>query len=172
MKRVLVLGNSGSGKSTFAKNLAGILDIPWINLDSHYWKPNWIETPKDEWEAIVTRLIEQEKWVMDGNYSSTLEMRLERSDTVIFLDVPRRISFWRVFKRRVIHHGRVRSELAEGCTEKIDLDFLRWIWGYPNRTEPRIERILTEYNDRITLHILKNSREIEDFLYRVKMKSS
>lgn len=164
MKRVLVLGPSGSGKSTFAEKLADLLDVPCIHLDSHYWKPNWVETPEEQWFETVGELISRESWVMDGNYTSTLEMRIRRADTTIFLDVPRRLSFWRVFKRRVVHRRQVRRELAPGCYEKIDLDFIRWIWNYPLRSRPTIDRILSENSDRKTILVLKNSKEAKAFL--------
>lgn len=167
MKRVLVLGPSGSGKSTFAKALAALLGLPWICLDHYYWQPNWVETPQEEWREVVASLISREEWVMDGNYSRTLEMRIKRADTAIFLDVPRRVSYWRVIKRRIIHRGRVRPELAEGCTEKIDLDFLRWIWGYPTRTKPMVERILTENLEEKTIVILKGAKQAEEYLSNV-----
>jgi adenylate kinase family enzyme len=164
MKRVLVLGPSGSGKSTFAEKLADLLVVPCIHLDTYYWKPNWLETPQQEWFEVVRELISRESWVMDGNYSSTLEMRIKRADTAIFLDVPRRLSFWRVFKRRMVHRGQVRPELAPGCYEKIDLDFIRWIWNYPKRSRPVIDKILSENSDGKTIHILKNANEASDFL--------
>ncbi len=164
MKRILVLGPSGSGKSTFAKNLAVRLGLPWVNLDSHYWKPNWQETPQDEWREIVGRLILEDEWVMDGNYSKTLEMRIKRADTAIFLDIPRRVSFWRVLKRRIKHRGEVRPELAEGCYEKIDLDFLKWIYGYPKRTRLEVDRILAENSEDTNVVVLKGSKEATEFL--------
>ncbi|MHA2003191.1 MAG: DNA topology modulation protein [Candidatus Thorarchaeota archaeon] len=168
MKRVLVLGPSGSGKSTFAEKLADLLSVPCIHLDTHYWKPNWVETPREEWFEVVRELISQESWVMDGNYSSTLEMRIRRADTAIFLDVPRRLSFWRVFKRRVMHRGQVRPELASGCYEKIDFDFIKWIWNYPKRSRPVVEKILSENSDGKSIRILKNSKESSEFLAHVR----
>lgn len=164
MKRILVLGPSGSGKSTFAKELADRLGLPWICLDHHYWKPNWVETPAEEWREVVASLISRDDWVMDGNYSKTLEMRIKRADTAIFIDVPRRVSYWRVFKRRIIHHGKVRPELAKGCKEKIDLDFLRWIWGYPTRTRPLVNQILSENSESKTIVILKGAKQAEEYL--------
>jgi adenylate kinase family enzyme len=168
MKRVLVLGPSGSGKSTFAEKLADLLSVPCIHLDTHYWTPNWVETPREEWFEVVRELISQESWVMDGNYSSTLEMRIRRADTAIFLDVPRRLSFWRVFKRRVMHRGQVRPELASGCYEKIDFDFIKWIWNYPKRSRPVVEKILSENSDGKSIRILKNSKESSEFLAHVR----
>jgi len=80
MKRVLILGPSGSGKSTLGERLGRILSIPIIHLDQHYWKPNWVYTPKDEWKVKVKSLVSSESWVMDGNYTSTLKLRASAAD--------------------------------------------------------------------------------------------
>ncbi|NHJ14468.1 MAG: AAA family ATPase [Candidatus Thorarchaeota archaeon] len=164
MKRVLVLGPSGAGKSTFAELLAKKLGIPFIHLDSYYWKPNWTATPSEEWPEIVQRLIKEEEWVMDGNYSTTLEMRLGRADTIVFIDVTRRVSYWRVLKRRIMHRGQARSELAEGCYEKIDWDFIKYIWTYPKLSKPRIMQIIERHSDRVQFVLLRSQQDICDFL--------
>ena len=103
MKRVLVLGSSGSGKSTVAAALGAALGIEVIHLDSHYWQPNWTATPEREWRSRVRELIKRGSWVMDGNYPDLLEMRLERADTVVFLDYPRLMCLLRCVKR-YLHH--------------------------------------------------------------------
>ncbi|MEZ4883558.1 MAG: hypothetical protein R3E32_02385 [Chitinophagales bacterium] len=89
MKKILVIGSGGSGKSTLSLQLQKILQIPLIHLDEYYWCANWVESTKSEWEQKVRQLMEGETWIMDGNYSSTLELRLTKADTVIFLDFPR-----------------------------------------------------------------------------------
>src|SRR5580765_7184882 len=94
MKRILVIGSGGAGKSTFAKRLGEILKIEVIHLDSLYWKPGWIEPPKPEWKKTIERLLTRDFWVMDGNYSGTLDVRFEACDTVIFLDIARMICLW------------------------------------------------------------------------------
>src|SRR5688572_22342824 len=99
MERVLVIGSGGAGKSTFAKRLAERLGLPLVHLDAIYWRDGWIETPKEEWRGIVARLIGEPRWVMDGNYGGTMDMRLAAADTVIFLDMPRVVCLWRVVKR-------------------------------------------------------------------------
>lgn len=164
MKRVLILGNSGSGKSSFAEKLAAKLGIPCVHLDSHYWRPNWVPTPAEEWPDVVRRLIDEDEWVMDGNYSSTLDERMQRADTAIYLRVSRPVATWRVLKRRIAHRGQARGELAEGCYEKIDLEFLRWIWDHPSRAKRRTFPILKKYSSSEKTILYLNSKEAQEFI--------
>jgi adenylate kinase family enzyme len=99
MKRIFVIGPGGAGKSTFATQLGEILGIEVIHLDSLYWKPGWVEPPKSEWAATLEALLERDTWIVDGNYSGTLERRLAVCDAVVFLDLPRRTCIWRVLRR-------------------------------------------------------------------------
>ncbi len=164
MKRILILGPSGSGKSTVCERIGRILGIPVVHLDKYYWNPNWVETPKDDWVNKVKNLIESESWVMDGNYTSTLKMRSDAADTLIFLDMTRRLSYFRVIVRYLKNRGRTRPDVTEGCPEKIDLDFIRWIWDYPNTRKPAILRFLERLRSSKNVYIIKNQKEIEEFL--------
>lgn len=85
MRKVLVIGSGGAGKTTFAKRLSKILNIEVIHLDALYWNPGWVETPELEWRKIVEGLIVRDSWIMDGNYSGTLDLRIKACDTVIIL---------------------------------------------------------------------------------------
>ena len=169
-RRVLILGPSGSGKSTVCRRIGRILDIPIIHLDKHYWLPNWIDTPKDEWPDKVRRLIASEAWVMDGNYSSTLKMRAKAADTLIFLEMTRRQSYFRVISRYLKNRGKTRHDVTEGCPEKIDMDFIRWIWNYPRVSKPRILRLLEKLRKSKNVYILESQREIEEFLEALKTR--
>lgn len=87
MRKILVIGCCGSGKSTFSRRLNEITKIDIIHLDKEYWNPGWVEPPKDEWKKLVETLIARDAWIMDGNYSGTLELRLHACDTMIYLDM-------------------------------------------------------------------------------------
>jgi adenylate kinase family enzyme len=168
--RILVLGPSGSGKSTVGKRIGRILGIPAVHLDMYYWKPNWVETPKDEWLEKIKKLIAAKAWVMDGNYTSTLKIRAEAADTLIFLDMTRRLSYFRVVSRYLRNRGKTRPDITEGCEEKIDLDFINWIWNYPRTRKPAILRFMEKMKPRKNVYILHNQREIEDFLVALRSR--
>lgn len=163
MKRILVLGSSGSGKSTFARQLGKQLDLEVIHLDSHYWEPDWTNTSAEQWEQKLARLLAKERWIMDGNYPATLSQRLAYADTVIFLDLHRIVCLWRCIGRYLKYKGENRPELAVGCHEKIDRDFLKWIWQYPSEVKPRVLEAVKAQSG-IQVKVLKGSQEIERFL--------
>jgi adenylate kinase family enzyme len=163
VKKVLVIGSGGSGKSTVARRLGELLHIEVIHLDNFYWQPGWIETPKAEWLRIVDALLKQDSWIMDGNYSGSLERRLESCDTVIFLDLPRSICTWRVLKRAIIYRKSKRPDMAVGCDERFDPEFIRWVWNYSKRSKPKVLARLAAYAGQKRIVTLRSRYEVEKF---------
>ena len=164
MRRVIVIGSGGAGKSTFARRLGSLLGINVIHLDVEHWGPGWVEPPKDEWRRKVEELVAGEAWIIDGNYSGTLDVRLAACDTVIFLDLPRAVCLWRVLKRALMYKGSRRPDMAEGCREKFDLSFLIWIWNYPSRTRPKVVELLKQHSQDKRVVRLRSRAEVEKFL--------
>ena len=87
-RHVLVTGLAGSGKSTFSGSLAARTGLPVIHLDLHFWKPGWVAPSEDEWREKQRRVLAGDAWIADGNYHETLDLRLERADTIVVLDTP------------------------------------------------------------------------------------
>ena len=164
MKRVLILGNSGSGKSTLAADLGKVTGIPVIYLDAHFWSAGWIEPQRDLWQEKVTGLLAGESWIMDGNYQKTLKQRLQRADTVIYLDFPRDVCFRRVFKRLLMYWRKSRPDIAPGCREKVDFSFLRWIWYFPRDVKPKVFKNISNMDKQLDLHVFNTRSEIDQFL--------
>lgn len=163
MRRVLVIGSGGAGKSTFAMQLAERTGLPLVHLDALYWRSGWLATVKSEWEALVATKLREDAWIMDGNYGGTLSLRLAACDTVVFLDRSRLLCLWRVFRRWLRFAGRSRPEMPEGCPERLTLEFLLWIWQYPVRRRPGILRRLAAV-DGARLIVLRNQADIDRFL--------
>ena len=161
MKRILIIGSPGSGKSTLAGRISAKLDIPCVYLDRIFWKPNWIETPKEEFDRLVQIELEKESWIIDGNYKRTLSHRLKYADTVIWLDYPRLICVWRVWWR----HGKKRPDMTEGCEEKRDkefFEFLKYIWDFSKEQKETIEKELSATDAEIIIvHNKKELRNLE-----------
>lgn len=164
MRKVLVIGSGGAGKSTFANRLGELLNIEVIHLDQFYWRPGWVETPKSEWLETVERLVRRDSWIIDGNYSGSLEIRLAACDTVIFLDIARSVCVWRLLKRVVRYRKKSRPDMAEGCAERFNLGFVRWVWNYSSRTRPRVLVRLEENASRKRIVCLHSGSEVEKFL--------
>ena len=170
MKRVIVIGSGGAGKSTFARGLGEITGLPVVHLDSLFWKPNWVTTPKDEWAEVVRGQIDKPEWIMDGNFGGTREMRMNAADTIIMLDLPRRVCMYRILKRWFLFRNQTRPDMAEGCDEKIDWEFIMWVWNYGTRSRPRaIEELRSQTEKNVV--ILRTRREVAKFLERTELEN-
>lgn len=121
MKKIALIGSGGSGKSTLARKLGDVTQLPVYHLDALHWKPRWIPTPEDEWHQFQQELTQKDEWIIDGNYGRTLDIRLAEADTIIFFDLSRWITTYRIIKRRIQYHGKTRPGLTEGCPEQLDL---------------------------------------------------
>lgn len=138
MQRILIVGCSGAGKTALALDLGKKLGLEVIHLDREFWQAGWKPTPQAEFRPRLRDLLAREAWVIDGNYDSSLEFRLTRADTAIFLDFSRWQCLSSVLWRTVKHHGRTRPEITPGCLEHFDWNFIRWIWGYRRTARPGI----------------------------------
>jgi len=168
MKRILVLGSGGAGKTTFSKSLSEKTGLPVIHLDSFFWNPGWVETGRVEWRQMVTDMCLRSEWIMDGNYSGTLDIRLKYADTVIFLDFSRTACILGALKRLAAHIGRVREEMPAGCAERFDTQFLNWIWRFPRSSRPAILELLDKASPETSLFVVKNRSSLQKLLLELK----
>lgn len=160
--KIIIVGSAGSGKSWLGKKIAEMTGFPLTHLDNEYWKPNWVKTPRDEWISRQNELMAQEKWIIEGNYNSTMELRYTAADLVIFLDISRITCIIGVFKR----HGKKRSDLPEYLEEKFDSefwDFNKWIWDFPKKGKKTIMDLHEKYPDKPFL-VLKSRRQAKKFI--------
>lgn len=161
--KILIIGCAGAGKTTLALKIQSILNIPVIHMDRFYWQKNWNKTDDQEWAGTVRVLSQMPSWIMDGNYTNTLAMRMQYATSIIYMDIPRWKCLLQAFIRRFrVFYNRNRVDIPENCKDRINFKFYQWIWNYPNRSRPKTLFILKEYQG--SLYILKNNKEIRDFL--------
>ncbi|EEL34094.1 Topology modulation protein [Bacillus cereus Rock3-28] len=172
MKKIILIGSGGSGKSTLAKQLGNKLNIKVHHLDALFWKPNWEGVPREEQRKVQNNLIKEEKWIIDGNYGGTMDIRLNAADTIIFLDIHRTICVYRAFKRIVQYRNKTRPDMGAGCEERLDLQFFKWIWEYPNKKKPTILKRLDQLSKGKEVIILKSPNEVKRFLKKYDKISS
>lgn len=164
MRRVLVLGSGGAGKSTLATRLATLLDLPVVHLDREYWQAGWTEPDPAQWQKRVRELCAQPRWVMDGDYRHTLPERFAACDTAVFLDLPRWLCLGRVLVRSIRFFGRTRPDMNPGCAERLPRPhFLCSILTYPRRRRPPLLAVLGGAQ-RQTVFVLHSPIEVERFV--------
>jgi adenylate kinase family enzyme len=127
--RIMVMGPPGSGKSSLARRIGQRCGLPVFHLDQAFWRENWVRTPDAVFRDEVARLAALPGWVIDGNYLDTIMPRLQAADALIYLDVPTWLAMVRVLRRIVTGYGRVRPDAAAGCAERVEFEFLRFVWN-------------------------------------------
>ncbi|WP_033543758.1 topology modulation protein [Planococcus sp. CAU13] len=176
MKKIIVAGvSAGAGKSTFARQLSEKLDIPVHHLDAYYWKAGWVERDTAEFKAIQQHLVQEKTWIIEGNYGSSMDIRLKEADTFIYLELPLRVCVYRALKRWMLNRGKTRPDMAEGCPEKMDIAFLKFIiTTYADRkTEMRQRaRNFMESDPNRRSIILETQEQIDDFLKKISRPSA
>ena len=163
MERIVIIGCGGAGKSTLARRLGEKLDIPVVHLDSIFWLPGWVEREDEEFDRLLALELERERWIMDGNFNRTMPERIARCDTIIYLDFSRFACLMGVFKRIITTYGTVRPDMGEGCPERFDLEFLKWVWNFNKNKRQRYYQMLNETEGKQTI-VLKNRRMVKRFL--------
>lgn len=164
MQRIAIIGCCGAGKSTLADRLGLKLNLPVIHLDSYYWQPGWIETSTEEWATKQKLLIKKERWIIDGNYLKTMDIRLQAADTIILLDFSRFLCLWRILQRYLRYKGTVRPDMADGCAERLHWDFLLYVWNFAHSQRRSILSKIEPYQRFKQVMIFHRRQQVNNFL--------
>ena len=166
MERILIIGCGGAGKSTLARQPGEKTGLPVVHLDKLYWRPGWQHVTREEFDKLLDEVLAQGAWIMDGNFNNTIEKRIARCDTVIYMDFSRFSCMMGVVKRILTTYGTVRPDMGEGCPERFDLDFMKWVWNFNRNKREDYYKLLNE-TDGIEKIVLKNRRAARKFLNTV-----
>lgn len=120
MQRILIIGNAGSGKTTFAKGLAEKLKLPLIHLDRLYWRGDWEHLSRDEFDEVLQAELDKPQWIIDGNFNRTIPHRLQYCDIVFFFDLPTITCLAGITKRLLATYGKSREDMGGNCVESFD----------------------------------------------------
>lgn len=175
MQRVMVIGvSAGVGKSTFARRLGEIISINVHHLDASYWKPGWVESSKEAFSQAQQKIVKQDQWIIEGNYSSTFDIRMKDADTIIYLELSLIVCLYRVVKRWLTNLGKTRADMAEGCKEKLDWEFIHFIYTtyYPRKKKMRERFRILKEGSRKEIIVLRSKQEIWGFLRSMEMYSN
>jgi len=167
MKRVMIIGCGGSGKSTLARQLGEKTGLPVIHLDQIFWSPgNWQHLEREVFDDLLRQELEKPQWIVDGNFDRTMPMRLEKCDTVIYLDYNRFVCIFGWLKRVITNWGKTRPDMGPNCNEKLDMEFAKWIWNFNKKNRRKYHEILAQQKDK-AIYIFKNRRQLRKFLNQI-----
>ena len=174
-QKIAIIGSPGSGKSTVAKGLHELLKLPLIHLDKNFLHENWQITPEDEWLQKVKDFVSQPQWIIDGDYFSTMDIRLTAADTIIHFDVPRSICLWRITKRAFTSSKMPkRTDLPDHCEEKLDRNFLKFfkfVWNYHTKRKPLVKAKLKGYMQSKQVFVIKNNQDVERMMAKLLVQN-
>ena len=135
-----------------------------IHLDVLFWRPGWVESEREDYLDRVMAALAAPAWICDGQFTSSFHLRMPLADTIVWIDQPRALCLFRAIWRAVTYRRGGRPDMAEGCREKIDFDFYRYIWTFDREKAPEIAAPLAAHGAHARVVRLKSDREIADFL--------
>ncbi len=164
MKKIMVIGCGGAGKSILSIRLGETLSIPVHHLDCMFWKPGWVHVERDEFVKLQNEILADDHWIIDGNYSGTIDIRLENADTIIMLDFSTIACLWGVITRYFKYKNTNRPDMTKGNNERITLEFLMYVWSFRKVKRPVLKQKLNQLDDSKKVIILHNRKEVSNFL--------
>jgi adenylate kinase family enzyme len=169
MDRIAIIGCGGSGKTTLGRQLADKINAPITHLDGIYYDSAWNTLPPEKFTAIQQELVAEPRWVIDGNFASTLPIRLQRADTVVFLDIPPIVCLWGILQRRRRYRGGQHTE--QGVFDRIHWGFIRYVLGYRRQMRPKVRALIAEHAGHAHITTLTSRRAARRFAAAVRQRT-
>jgi adenylate kinase family enzyme len=164
MKKIMIIGCGGAGKTQLALKLSQRLGIPLHHLDRLYWKTNWMGTEHEEFCRLQKNILATEQWIIDGNYNSTMNLRLQQADTIIYLDLPTLACLWGAISRFLEYRNTTRPDMTAGNDERLSVEFLKYILTFRTLRRPGLLQKLAPLKPTQQVFILNNRKQVEVFL--------
>ncbi len=168
MKRILIIGSNGAGKTTFSYALSKKLKLPLTHLDQLYWYGNWEVTPPEEFKRRVLQEAEKPAWIIEGNNIGTLADRLPYADTVFWFEFPPHICLLNIMKREVFYFGRVRPDMPDECASNLSVKFLLYARKFNRKNRKRILYALHDFPE-IPIIRFTNRKQVNQFLQEIPL---
>lgn len=158
----MIFGRPGSGKSTFAALLSRLIGLPLCHLDKYFYTKNWIQRDYSEFLQIQQNIVNTEEWIIDGNNSSSFELRWSRADLILYFNLPRIICYWRVLKR-YFKQDMLFDDRAPGCRETVQLSLLRYMWSFEERVAKNVKHLREKY-PQVVFKEIKGKHDLDEIL--------
>ena len=162
MQKIIVIGNAGSGKTTFSKALAEKLNLPLVHLDKIFWCGKWHHISRESFDKILEEELQKDSWIIDGNFNRTLSRRLKECDTVFYFDLPTISCLWGSTKRVIQNYGKTRDDMGGNCPEKFDFEFYKAVLRFNRKNRPKTKTLLEKYGPNVV--VFKSRKQADKYL--------